>query len=276
MTSIRRTKQYASTLLLAAFACQGASLDKAWDEVEYVNYRGAYPLFEQEFRNTPESSEALFGMALCLHYRQPDVAGDKAEAERLYKQLIDQTAEAPGPWRLPAMLNLAQLYGQIDYISDTRRPEKAIELYDQILDEFPDSPLATQALLYRSSLELDEMNPEKARDTAARLRRRAEARPDDPYLYNLWRMVAMASEHPLNQPAEAIDAYRKAEQAGLPPNSRKDILFWRIANLAERINRNDLAIHYYRKIAEELKHTNFAYEASLRLAALEAQTEVAP
>jgi tetratricopeptide (TPR) repeat protein len=263
-------------LFLTASVSQSTPLKQAWEEVEYVNYTGAAAFFEQEIRRDPDSAEALFGLALCLHYCQPNTADDKTSAEAHYLELISQTEGSPSQWRQLAMLNLAQLYDQVDYTSDTPQPAKAIELYSRILDEFPDSPIATQAILYRSTLEIADMNPQSASKAVRQLRLWAEQHPNDPDLYNLWCLIAQASLHPLNRPDETIAAYRKAEQAGLPPNSRKDIFFWRLANLAETSGQIELAIHYYREIAENLQHTNFAYEASLRLAALESRKEVQP
>lgn len=276
MTDNLQKKLVMRLLAMVALACSGAPLDKAWEEVEYINYTGAAPIFQQELRRNPDSAEALFGLALCLHYQQPDTASDKTNAEKHYLELINQTDKASSRWQLLGMLNLAQLYDQIDYTLDTPQPAKAIELYNQILDKFPNSPVATQALLYRSVLEIAGMNPQTASNAVKALQLWAKTHPGDPDLYNLWCLVAQACLNPLDRPDEAIEAYRKAEQAGLPPNSRKDIFFWRLANLAESAGQTELAIHYYREISENLRHTNFAYEAALRLAALEARKEAQP
>jgi hypothetical protein len=78
-------------------------------------------------------------------------------------------------------------------------------------------------------------------------------------------LIARANIYPLEAPAEAAAAYIKAEEVGLPPNTKRDAYYWRLANLAQAGGDRETAIRYYRRIIEEVKRTGFAYEAQLRI-----------
>jgi tetratricopeptide (TPR) repeat protein len=248
-------------------ASTSPSLAAAWQEIAYLDYRKAAPLFAAARRTatprTPLWAEATFGYALCLHYRQPDQADDKRQAAELYDALL----ATPAPEALQPLLLLlrGRLADQVDYFGDQPDPAAARACYDRLLAEHPASPLVHQAMLYRTQLAVTTMQPETIRPALAELRDWLARHPDNPCASVQWILIGRTCTYPLAQPAEAVAAYRQAEAAGLPRQVRRDSYYWRLANLAEQAGDRATAITYYRRLIVEVQRTAFAYEAQLRL-----------
>jgi hypothetical protein len=112
------------------------------------------------------------------------------------------------------------------------------------------------------------MNPGQALDGIEELKGWLAAHPKNPLAAMQWMLVAQAYTQPLNEPLQAVAAYRQAERVGLPKTIKRDAYYWCIANLAENAGDRKTASKYYRQIVTEGLRSSFAYEAQLRIKGL--------
>jgi tetratricopeptide (TPR) repeat protein len=240
---------------------------KAWQEIGFLNYKGASgPLEKIQERAQKGSDEwinATLGLAVCLHHRQPDVQADKDRAGELYESLIEATAGKPV--QAFALLQRARLAEVVDYFEDVPEPDKARELYQKLIQDWPSSAQVHQAVLYRGQLAIYSMDPAQAVDGVSELKSWLASHPDNPLASLQWMLVALAYTQPLNEPLQAVDAYLQAERVGLPETIKLDSYYWCIANLAEKGGDRKTASKYYRLIVTEGLRSSFAYEAQLRI-----------
>ncbi len=242
-------------------------LDQAWQEVRYVNFRGAYPAFEKAQEQAVPGSddwiEAALGLAVCLHHRLPDTAADKQEAAERYDELIAATAGRPV--QALALLFRARLADQVDYFGDEPDPATALRLYDRILVDWPGTQLAHQAALYRAQLKIFAMDPATVREAIDELESWLKQHPGNGLAAQMWLLIGDARRYPLNEIEQAVAAFRQAEKVGLPETMALDAFYWKVANLAAQAGQRELAIEYYRHIISVIQRTRFAYESGLRL-----------
>ena len=243
------------------------SLSKAWNEVAYLNFRMALPLFENTMKDSPENSaisyEAKLGLALCLHQQRPDTQNDKLRAAKLYDELI--TSSSNSHIRATALLLRGRLFQLADYPGDQPDPANAATLYHTILQDYPDSPCANEAALYLAQTAIFTMNVNAASNAVGNLKQWIIDHPRNPQAANQWMLIGMAQQQPLNNINAAIDAYTNAISCGLPPEEKKDILYWRIASMAQKCGRTNLARDFYSRIITEIKRSSYSFMAQQRI-----------
>lgn len=264
------------TLLLCASGCEkqnGSATDRdrlrtmAWQEARYLNFHKSRRMFEQlRSEAQPHSQawiEATLGLAVSLHHAQPDVRGDKERAGELYDQVIATCTDRSV---LPqALLLRARLADQVDYSGDTPDPEAAGALYERIRRDFAESRQAGEATLYLGHAAAMSGDAEVATSAIRDLEQWIAAHPDGPLVSLQWELVGRLNMYPLDNPAAAVEAFLKAEAAGLPPMTQMDAFFWRVANLAARAGDPKTAATYFRRIILEQPRSGYGYEAQLRL-----------
>ena len=264
------------TLLLFASGCakqseSAADRDhlaaSAWQEARCLNFHKSRRMFEQ-FRSqaqphSQEWTEATLGLAVSLHHAQPDVRGDKERAGELYDQVI---ATCTNPSVLPqALLLRARLADQVDYAGDTPDATAARALYERIRRDFPDSRQAGEATLYLGHAAAMSGDTDAATAAIRDLEQWIAAHPNGPLVSLQWELVGRLNMYPLDNPATAVEAFGKAEAAGLPPMTQMDAFFWRVANLAAKADDPKTAARYFRRIILEEPRSGYGYEAQLRL-----------
>jgi tetratricopeptide (TPR) repeat protein len=253
--------------VLWACGAPAAGLDDAWDALRFFDFTGAGRQFKalREAAETGSAgwAEATFGLAVSLHQRQPDTRADKDTARALYTELADTVPESP--ISAGALLMLGRMDDLVDYVDDTPDSASARRHYERIIADFPALPLVHMAALFRAESRIEGMDPDEARAAVAELRAWLDAHPDNPMASHQWMVIAYAAMYPLQDPAAAAQAFIRAEDAGLPPNTQMDVFYWRLANLAEQAGDTERAVTYYRRIIEEVRRTAFAYEAAERI-----------
>jgi len=213
--------------------------------------------------DSPAWLEATLGLAVSLHHAQPDVRSDKERAGELYDQVIAVCTDRSV---LPqALLLRARLADQIDYSGDTPDPETARALYERIRRDFPESRQAGEATLYLGHAAAMSGEAEAATSAIGDLEQWIAAHPDGPLVSLQWEFIGCLNMYPLDDPAAAVEAFLKAEAAGLPPMTQMDAFFWRVANLAARAGDSKTAARYFRRIILEQPRSGYGYEAQLRL-----------
>jgi tetratricopeptide (TPR) repeat protein len=256
-----------SVILVLACAAHAADLDTAWSELQNLHFTGAVDIF-RTLRDTSETgsdawAEATMGLALSLHQRQPDTQADKDAARALYTELTDALPDAAVS--AVALLMLGRLDDLIDYFEDTADPASARTRYARVIRDFPSLPLVHIAALYRAESQIQSMDPEQVRAALAELHAWLDAHPDNPMASHQWMLIGYTQMYPLDDPAAAAEALVRAEEAGLPPNTKLDVFYWRVANLAQQGGKRNVAVRYYSRIVEEVRRTGFAYEARERI-----------
>jgi len=248
----------------------GGGLDEAWGDIGYLDFRKPVAAFEKAREKaapgTPEWIEATIGLAVSLHQRQPAAKADKERAAALYDDVV--AAAAGRPVQALALLLRARLADRPDFVGDTPDPPLARTLYGRILTDWPDSPLAHHAAIYRSQLDIFTMDPERARRGVKEMREWIAAHPKNPLASLQWLLIGYAYMHPLNDPAQTVRAYEQAEAAGLPAHTNLGVFYLQAAVLAEKAGDKATAIVYYRRLIEKAALSGFAYQAQLRLRAL--------
>ena len=240
---------------------------RAWQEARYLNFHESRRMFErlrsEAQPHSPAWIEATLGLAVSLHHAQPDVRADKERAGDLYDQVI---ATCTDRTVLPqALLLRARLADQVDYSGDTPDLGAAGALYERIRRDFPESRQAGEATLYLGHAAAMRGDADAATSAIGDLEQWIAAHPDGPLVSLQWELVGRLNMYPLDNPAAAVEAFLKAEAAGLPPMTQMDAFFWRIANLAARAGDPKTAARYFRRIILEEPRSGYGYEAQLRL-----------
>jgi outer membrane protein assembly factor BamD (BamD/ComL family) len=244
--------------------------EQAWREVAFLNYGKAAGLFEKLRNSQAAGSESWrrssLALAVCLHQKQPDVESDKAKAARLYDELLAGAADAD---TTPlALLFAARLADKSDFPGDTPDPATAASLYARLMREFPGSAPAHEAAVHLAQQRIFSGDEREARRGIEELQAWAEAHPGNPAEGLQWLEIGGAWRHPFNDPARAVEAFVRAEQAGLPPMTRRDAFFWRVANLAGKSGNTAVSTRYFERIIVEQPRSAYGYLAQRRIAAL--------
>jgi hypothetical protein len=262
----------AAALLASALALRGADAAdpdapagsgrtraaQAWDEVRFLNYAGAAKIFASLRRAAPAGSEqrreATMGLAVCLHYRQPDTEADKTGAAGLYDELIADAGDADSGghrYRPLALLLRARLADQVDFRGDRPDPRTAEGLYVRLMREYPEDVLAHEAAIYLAQLRIHSGDPETAARGAGALQVWAELHRGNPLEALQWMEVADAWCRPFENPHQAVAALLEAESAGLPAGVKRDVFLWRLACLARRAGYDAVARDCFERIVRE-------------------------
>ncbi|MFC1498128.1 tol-pal system YbgF family protein [Verrucomicrobiota bacterium] len=259
------------TLLLgtcsASIISANEAMDKAWQMTEFLQYKKAALIFEQEQAKTKKGSEdwinASIGLATSLQYAQPDEKADKDKAVKIFDEIIKLTDK--NPKQALALLQRARLADQVDYYKDEPDPETAEKLYLRLLKDWPEHPLTHYAVLYLSHINIFSMKKEEASQGVKRLEGWLEKYPDNPLAATQWALIGFANIKPLDDPAKAVAAFKKAVGIGLPKNIMHDLYYWRITRLANMAGDKESEVEYLKKLITDLRLNDFAYESQLLL-----------
>lgn len=240
-----------------------AGLPEAWQDVGFLDYRRATPQFELLRKGAAPDSDvwrqATLGLALCLHQRQPDAKDEKERAAALYDALI--AASDKHPIQATALLLRGKLNQFIDYFGDEENYTGAAESYARILRDWPGTSSAGEAALYLAQTAIFTMDTEATRQGIAQLEAWVKAHPDTPYAASHWLLIALAQRMPLANQSAAVDASLKAIEAGLPEEMNVDLLYWRIAKMAQNTGRLATARDFYARIITEVQRSSYTYMA---------------
>lgn len=247
-------------------ATAGGLLKDAATEVSYLSFDRALPLFREAEplaeKNSPQWQQAVFGQAVCLHQIAPATAERLAEASRLYRQL----AENPGVYSAQSMMALGRIAELVDYLGDVPDRPAARQWYEKArLAVGDDAPLASEARLRFAATYIQEMAAEPVRKGIGLLEDWLAKHPTNPLASAMWQYAGDTYFYPLNEYARAIDCYLKADALGLLEKGREGPLYWRIANLAERVGDREVAVRYYTRIITQTPTSGKAYESQLAL-----------
>jgi tetratricopeptide (TPR) repeat protein len=277
-------------------------------EYSYFNFDGAYAYHDAAVNMLEEGSEdwqhAIFARANAAYHINPPDQGYTDQARADWERLIKVAPD--GPYAARTLLNLGRLAELRDYRGDNfglqgedfagagtsspGRPmtEVAREYYQQVLDEFPDTAYASEAMLRIAGTYIQTYDQEQAKKGIELLAAWLEEHPRDPFASVMWQYIGDTWFNQFANPddpddyshyAPALEAYLKAdapEIGGLSQVGREGPTFWQIAIMAHRLWLNtedpekkamyrDVAVEYYTRMIKQVPKFGKGYRAWHRL-----------
>ena len=248
-------------------------LQNAATEVSYLSFDRALPLLVQAGKLAPEGSpgwqQAIFGQAVCLQQIAPATAGNLDAATKLYKLLIEKYPVSP--YATQSMMALGRLAELVDYLGDAPDRPAARQWYEKARQVSGDaSDLASEATVRIAATYIQEMDADLVKKGITILTDWLKQHPKNALASAMWQYAGDSYLYPLSDYGQALDCYLKADAIGLLEKGREGPTYWRMANLADRVGNNDVAITYYTKIIEKTPTSGKAYESQLALKRLSA------
>lgn len=237
-------------------------------EVSYLSFDKALPLFEKALQLSKTGSEdwqaALFGKATCLVQITPATPARIAEAALTFRQMVEKYPQSK--YTPQAMMALGRIDELVDYRDDRPRRDSARQWYEKACQASGDtSDLASEATLRVAGTYIQEMDTDSVKKGIAILTDWLARHPNNPLASAMWQYAGNSYLYPLADDARALDCYLKADTIGLLEEGREGPIYWRMANLADRLGRKDVAIRYYTRIIQKTPTSGKAYESQLAL-----------
>ena len=243
------------------------AMQSAWQNLEYLDFRNATTEFERirkdAVNGSDEWQEATLGLAVSFHERQPDTKGEKVHAGELYDEVI--AASDGKSIQATALLLRGKLDQYTDYFGDKEDFKGAIGFYKKIIKDWPDSICADQAALYMAQCFTFIMDKESAEEGINELKSWLKLHPANPYASTQWLLIALTYRMPLDDLEKSIEFAIKAVDAGLPPASKVDNVYWQIASMADKIGKTNIAKTFYIRIITEEPRSRYGYMAQQRV-----------
>lgn len=243
-------------------------LDAARWEVRVFSFDNAHKLYRRALEQSEEGSaewqEALFGAAITVHHMVPPDVKKLAQAEELYRRLIDRTPQSRFVPR--AMMNLGRLAELRDFHDDKVDLEQARRWYQKVVDGWPNDRLAGEATFRIASTYVQTYETEQVKRGVRILEDWLAKHPDDPMASGMWQYLGDTYFYPLEDYRRSLDCYIRADTIGLLEKGREGPVYWRMAVIADRyLQDRDMAVKYYTKIITLVPTSGKAYEAQLAL-----------
>jgi tetratricopeptide (TPR) repeat protein len=245
-----------------------ALLRSALEEISHFNFDGAYASFIQVQRNTlvgsDEWQEATFGAATCAQQTLPPSQAKAQEARELYQLLLEKSPQSKYAPR--TMMNLGRLAELRDYFGDAVDPSRARQWYQQVVERWPDDPIAGEATLRIAATYIQTYDIEQVRVGIALLESWLVKHPRDPLAGGMWSYLADMNFLPMQNYARSIECYRQADRFRFADRNRQGQVYWRAAVNADRyLNDRDTAVHFYTKLIADVPNSGMGYAAQVAL-----------
>jgi tetratricopeptide (TPR) repeat protein len=259
----------------AALAGDDAGNDRAVDllrsaleEISRFNFDGAYASFVHAQRISPPGSdawqEATFGAATCAQQTLPPSEAKATEARALYQALLEKSPESKYAPR--AMMNLGRLAELRDFFGDAIDRPGARRWYQQVVDRWPQDPIAGEATLRIAATYIQTYELEQVQLGVVVLESWLAKHPDDPLAGGMWSYLADTNFLPLQNYARAIECYRQADRFRYADRNRQGQVYWRAAIIADRyLNDCDTAVYFYTKLITDVPNSGMGYAAQVAL-----------
>jgi len=142
--------------------------------------------------------------------------------------------------------------------------EKAIVLFEQVLQQYPTSPSAELAQYFLGNARVEQQDYATAISTYQTY---TQNHQDNPILLGLV-YQRLGSAYLLNKDrAKAIEAFTTV--LDMADAANKDQVLFELAKMEEAQNSNDQALSYYKRLVQEYPRSPYAGEATLQVKALE-------
>jgi tetratricopeptide (TPR) repeat protein len=206
--------------------------------------------------------QATFGLAVARQQEVPIEMSRIAEATALFTAVVEQGGTSPVAAQ--ACLNLGRIAELRDNSSDTSDLPTARRWYKQIIDTWPDAPIAGEATLRMGVTWIQSLERRDVETGIAVLEARA-AKPGEPWAGALWKQAGDAWWINLGDRTNAIRSLSLCIEAGHPDPSRAFQTVWRVARLADEQGDRETALKFYRRIIERHANSGMAWDAQQRM-----------
>ncbi len=310
-----------ASLLPVMVGCGGANVEspeqairEGDQEYSYFNFDGAYAYHDAAVNMLEEGSDdwqhAIFARANAAYQINPPDEAYIQQAKADWEKLIEVAPE--GPYAARSMLNLGRLAELRDYRYDNfglqgenfagegtenlGKPmvEVAREYYQAVLDRFPGTDYASEAVLRIAGTYIQTYDKEQVKQGIELLEAWLKENPQDPFASVMWQYLGDTwydqfenYEDPddYSHFIPAIDAYLQAdapEIGNLIQKGREGPVYWRMAIMSHRIWLNadtlqniegfrskdfyrNVAVEYYTRMIKRVPKFGKGYRAWLRL-----------
>ena len=205
------------------FACYCYSkpvvtLSEMNNELDFLNYSKSAAIAKKIRKKAKVGSDewlqATFALAVSLHQRQPDVKSEKLHAEKLYNEVIKNSAGKK--IKAKAMILLARMASERDYLNDKPEKLKSKQLYSEVIKEFPNTKLADMAALFKAQLDIFSTDKEDVAKGISFTLDWLKKRPTNIFASLQYSLLADTYYRRFNDSRKSVEYSLKAEKAGLP------------------------------------------------------------
>lgn len=231
------------------------TLHEAWADFQLREFDSAWKGFVSVQKATPAAdprhTEAIYGEASCWNLRRED--RNPVQARRLYQKIVAENPENVfAPWAALDWVRSFHLFAGV------AAPDEVflINEYAKVEREFPGTPAAAEAFLFRSNLRvLKAQVPEELARVAADLIAFAEANPQSPYLQQVYvelQRVHRLLGEPDKRLAAAFRVLELTEEDPINPHFDVSYNYWTIAQIAQfDVGDFTTARAYYKKFLND-------------------------
>lgn len=253
------------TYLIACFAllaggCHGgadratdAALAKGMESLKMFDFNEAYkqlsiaqPAISRDAENW---RDVTYAYALACWHKPPPRKDTTDQAVGLFNELLQ--TELDPEWQARVLLSLARIYEVNDYVGDVVELEKARELYREVIQANPDSPMAFEATLRLAQTYVQELDDDSIAKGMALVRAQIERNPDSPWCAVANQYLGDLYFQNNGDIANALKCYQAAEKLGFAKDSGAHFYLWRMSKWASELGQQEEAVRLWIRIVEE-------------------------
>lgn len=220
-------------------------LSRAWALFDRAEIRDARDLFSDVAESADATEEdrvqALMGLGWCGRFGRP--RPDRNLALHSFTELIERHPDHPAaPW---ALIELGILHTRKERSGGaTARP-----FFQQVLDEYPDSPAIHEALLRLAGTWFYDIDDEYSARGFRHLERHIEEHPGNPLAIIMHFRLAHWSFEVFQDYSRGLPHSRYVAREGMSDPSRWPFINWQVAEVYRlRLGQPDKAIPFYARI----------------------------
>lgn len=275
-----------TTVLLFSGCGQGSGdesveeiLERARVSMRIYQFRDGIDAYRQLLERVPDSSEmaqeAHFAIALAHWQKTPPSADTIQAGAKEFRFILDNAPKSS--WAPAAAFNLARIEEIPDYGGDVVNTEEARRYYQLVLSEYPDSREATEAGLRYATSYLSDPDDREAIDTGLRfIEEWARDHSGDYLSEESWLILGEGRLLFNNDREGALEAFSKANREAITEYTTRKNLLWKMAVLADLLERYDEALSYYRELIRVAPRSTESTTSRLRVETLEAGGDIPP
>jgi tetratricopeptide (TPR) repeat protein len=243
------------------------TLREASEQIAFFNWDRAGRLYRAAMSDTEEGSaqwqEAAYGTAVAAQHVSPADPAKIDEAAKLYQAL--SKPELGSRFAARSLMNLGRIAELRDYYGDVPDLNTARKYYATVTERFPNEEIAAEATLRLASAYVQSYKPDDVKAGVDVLERYLSAYPDGPLASGMWQYLGDTYFYPLADFSKSLKAYVNADRLGWLDDSDIGRVWWRVAQLGERVGDVPTAIRFYTRIVTEAAVSGKAYESQMAL-----------
>jgi tetratricopeptide (TPR) repeat protein len=240
-----------------------------WTDVSNLLTQEAAAAFEQAYKKSKGADrEAAYGYAVTLLNRQPKTETNVEKSRELFTKLVqDNPSDSIAIQSRFYLARIEQVHQR------NVNPEKAAQIFEDLYRDHPEHLFSQLGVVRLALIRLYSDESEEAKKShvdrfAALIPKMTEPGPRR----ELARVVGDYLLMAVNDPESALPFLIAADEIGFYQNVTKLDMIVRIAQSAQEIGRNDIAIKYYQKFLDTTQRDKRAYYVRELLQELQSAT----